>query len=287
MEDRQVTNPLVSVIIPCHNHGIYLEEAYASIVNQTYSPIETILVDDGSEDLESVRTFEAKHTPNIKVLYTEHRGPSAARNAAIKEAKGKYILPLDADDRVAPTYIEKAVAILEESQDVGIVYCRAEFFGAMSGEWALPEYSLYTMLQRNIIFCTAVFRREDWEQCGGYGEDMIYGLEDYDFWLSLIEMGKKVYKIPEILFFYRKHNTPSLLYKLQNSREKLTYSNFRIIEHHINLYRHYKKFIVPILLKSHYIPPYKVVYFKIIKLLSALIPIPSLRREFRKNFIDL
>ncbi|MCI5168333.1 MAG: hypothetical protein D3903_20135 [Candidatus Electrothrix sp. GM3_4] len=71
------------------------------------------------------------------------------------------------------------------------------------GEWQLPEYSLEEMLLNNVIFCTSFFRRADWETVGGFDSAMIYGWEDYDFWLSLIERGRQVKRIPEILFYYR------------------------------------------------------------------------------------
>ena len=76
-------------------------------------------------------------------------------------------------------------------------------FGAVEGVWNLPDYSLEEMLKDNIIFCSALFRKSDWELVGGYDPEMKYGWEDYDFWLSLIERGRKVLQLDEYLFFYR------------------------------------------------------------------------------------
>lgn len=76
-------------------------------------------------------------------------------------------------------------------------------FGAVNSEWNLPSYSIEEMLKDNVIFCSALFRREDWETVGGYDTGMVYGWEDYDFWLSLIERGRKVRQLDSQLFYYR------------------------------------------------------------------------------------
>ncbi|MCI5145419.1 MAG: glycosyltransferase, partial [Candidatus Electrothrix sp. AR3] len=138
-----------------------------------------------------------------RVLFTSNQGLAAARNNGIREAKGEYILPLDADDRIGPSYLERAVEFLDQDPVLGIVYCRAQLFGEVETEWLLPPFSLEQMLQDNIIFCSALFRYQDWQQVGGYCQELRYGWEDYDFWLSLLEMGRTVYQIPEILFYYR------------------------------------------------------------------------------------
>lgn len=193
----------VSIIMPCYNDGQYIEEAVASLRAQTYAPLELILVDDGSDDSNTLKAINHLQFPHLKKLHTNHIGPSAARNHGIAAAQGKYILPLDADDKIEPTYVEKAVAILEEKQEIGIVYCYADFWGKRTGPWQLPEYTLKEMLLGNVIFTSAMFRKADWTEAGGYRTAMESGLEDYDFWLSLLELGREVYQIPEVLFHYR------------------------------------------------------------------------------------
>lgn len=193
----------VSVIIPCYNQGHFVEEALASTKKQSYSDFEVVVVNDGSDDQHTVNLLSNLHLPGVRVLHTENQGLASARNNGIAAAEGEYILPLDADDLIEPGYLEAAVQILEKNINVGIVYCRARLFGAVQTEWLLPEYSLKEMLIDNVIFCSAMFRKADWEKVGGYDPGMIYGWEDYDFWLSLIEMGREVYQIPEILFSYR------------------------------------------------------------------------------------
>lgn len=193
----------VSVIIPCYNQGLYVSEAVDSILAQTYQDLEIIIVNDGSTDEQTNTLLDAFSRDKTKVIVTSNQGLAAARNNGISAASGQYILPLDADDRIAPLYIEKAVQLLDSEPDTGIVYCRAMLFGAVESEWVLPAYSLEEMLKDNVIFCSALFRREDWEAVGGYDTGMIYGWEDYDFWLSLIESGRTVRQLDSHLFYYR------------------------------------------------------------------------------------
>lgn len=195
--------PIVSVVIPCYNQGHFVDEAVASVRGQSFDDLEIIIVNDGSTDSFTNKLLSRYDKTRAKVITTANRGLAAARNTGIAAATGRYILPLDADDKIARGYVEQAVAILEERPDVGIVYCQATLFGAVETDWSLPDYSLPRMLIDNIIFCSAFFRYKDWLEVGGYDEGMIYGWEDYSFWLSLIEKGTEVYQIPEKLFSYR------------------------------------------------------------------------------------
>ena len=193
----------VSVIIPCFNQGKFVEEAVDSVLAQSYPNFEIIIVNDGSTDKKTNQLLQSYNRPKTRVISTDNQGLAAARNSGIKTANGEYILPLDADDRIGPTYLERAVSFLDERPELGIVYCRAKLFGAVDTEWLLPQFSLQEMLLDNVIFCSALFRFEDWERIGGYDENLLHGWEDYDFWLSLLELGREVFQLPEILFYYR------------------------------------------------------------------------------------
>ena len=195
--------PLVSVVIPCYNQGQFIEDAVASVAIQSFDDLEIIIVNDGSSDSFTNELLAGYDRDRVRVIATDNRGLAAARNTGIGAATGRYILPLDADDTINQGYVEKAVSILEENPEIGIVYCQATLFGAVETDWELPDYSLQRMLIDNIIFCSAFFRRDDWLAVGGYDEGMIYGWEDYSLWLSLIERGKKVHQIQERLFRYR------------------------------------------------------------------------------------
>jgi glycosyltransferase involved in cell wall biosynthesis len=194
--------PSVSVIMPCYNQGIYLDEAVDSILAQTYQGFEIIVINDGSTDAETIQILKDYKKPGVAVIHTDNRGPAAARNTGIQYARGRYILPLDADDRIGTTYLEKAISILDQNPAIGIVYCHAEFFGAKTGTFDLPDFNFPGILLGNMIFNSSVYRKADWEMVGGY-KDNFHGWEDYDFWLSLLGLGREVFRIPEVLYFYR------------------------------------------------------------------------------------
>lgn len=225
--------PKISIIIPCHNHGEYINDAVESVINQTYKDLEIIIINDGSADELTNRLLSGYTKPKTRVLTIPHQGLAAARNAGIKESQGEYILPLDADDKIGPMYAEEAAKILDSDTSVGIVYCDAVFFGEKTGRWELKEYSLQQELIENQIFCSAFFRKRDWEIVGGYNTNMIYGYEDWDFWLSLIEMGRKVHKLPDVYFFYRIRED-SMIQKIDD--EKQRYLLRQIYLNHLSLY---------------------------------------------------
>ena len=195
--------PLVSVIVPIYNAAPFLRETLDSIMASTYRPIEVVMVDDGSHDdsLKIAQTYCKQHA-ECQVIAQKNRGVSAARNTAIKAAKGTYILPVDADDKIADTFIEKAVEVIEHNHNIRVVGCRCWMFGAVDKEWKLPDFSHSLLARKNMIPATALYRKADWERCGGYCEEEIYR-EDWDFWLSMMELGGTFYRMNEILFYYR------------------------------------------------------------------------------------
>ncbi|GAA3571791.1 glycosyltransferase family 2 protein [Snuella lapsa] len=201
---------LVSVIIPSYNSAHFISEAIDSILEQTYGEWELIVVDDGSTDaLESVvRPYIAKDA-RISMVVKANGGLGSARNFGIRHAKGTYILPLDADDRFAPTFIEKAVAQFINRPDLKVVYCEAVYFGAKQGRWLLKDYSYKDLLVSNMIFASAMYKKADYERVGGYDEQILY--EDWDYWLRLLQDGGTVCKLPEVLFYYRQHQDGSLM----------------------------------------------------------------------------
>lgn len=244
--------PTVSVIIPCYNQGEYLHEAVASVRSQTFKDLEIIIVDDGSDDEQTASICKELEGPGIRVIRTANQGLAAARNNGIEYAAGNYVLPLDADDKIAPEYISEAVEVLESDSQIGIVYCRARLFGAVEGDWHLPEFSLEEMLKDNIIFCTALFRKEDWEIIGGYDPGMVHGWEDYDFWLSLIERGLKAHRLDGKYFFYRV--SPDSMVRSKEKTQKIGMFK-RIFQRHQKLFSdHIEVWLEPLLdLREQYL----------------------------------
>ncbi|MCQ2381498.1 MAG: glycosyltransferase family 2 protein [Acidaminococcaceae bacterium] len=159
--------------MPVYNMKDYVRESIDSVLTSTYKDLELILVDDGSTDGSSELCDEIAKVDmeRIKVFHIDNHGVSYARNYGIERSAGQYILPVDADDLIDKTYIEKAVQIIQTDEQIGIVYCEAKQFGKVNKIWDLPKISVSEILHRNIIFVTALFRKSDWKKVGGFSED--------------------------------------------------------------------------------------------------------------------
>lgn len=262
--------PKVSIIIPCYNQGKYVAEAINSALRQTFKDIEIVCVNDGSTDnsVEIIKSFENKYKNLIFLNNEENRGVIYSRNFAIKNCNGTYILPLDADDIIEPTYVEKAVKILDNNPNIGIVYCKAKIFGNYNKYWNLKPFNKSDILYENCIFCSALFRKSDFLKIGGYNNNMKYGCEDYDLWLSFIEQGLEVFQINEILFSYRQYDeTSRTTISLKNKKE--IWNN--LIKNHINLYLNDENFLERLIFSN----PIKTnkKYKKYKKMFNKLFPI--------------
>lgn len=212
-------NQLVSVIVTCFNLAQYLGETLDSVLAQTYQNWECVIVNDGSTDeTEEICQSYLDMDSRFKYIYQNNQGVSSARNNGIKSSSGVYILPLDADDIIAPNYIEEAVEILNQNDQIKIVYCDFQNFGeSLSKNY--PKFSVKKILIENMIFCTAFFRRSDFDKTNGYNEKMNQGIEDWDFWLIILAQGGEVHKIPKIYFYYRIRNNSR-----QRSIDEKTYA---------------------------------------------------------------
>src|SRR5262245_35333532 len=115
--------PRVSVVVPCFDLGRYLDEAIDSVLAQTFHDLEIVVVDDGSTDPFTCELLDRYDRPKTQLLRQSNRGPAAARNAGIRATTGHYVCCLDADDRLLPTYLEKAIQVLQQAPDVGFVSC--------------------------------------------------------------------------------------------------------------------------------------------------------------------
>lgn len=194
---------LVSIIVPCYYLAKYLPETLDSVLAQTYQSWECIIVNDGSiDETEKVANLYLDKDKRFKYIYQSNQGVSSARNNGIRNSLGTYILPLDADDLIAPQYIEEAVQILNKYDDVKIVNCNYQNFGEVKGS-VYPKFSIKKLLTENMIVCTSFFRKKHFDETNGYNENMIHGIEDWDFWLTLLSNGGQVYTIPKFYFFYR------------------------------------------------------------------------------------
>jgi glycosyltransferase involved in cell wall biosynthesis len=197
--------PAISIIIPCYNHGEYLREAINSIEQCNEKDLyEIIILNDGSTDKLTIDVLHKLTKEGYNVINQTNKGLGAARNNAIKEAVGKYILPLDSDNKIRPEYIYESIKILDEQPGIAMVYGDSEYFGEKTGRRNTGEFNLQKIMIGNYIDACAVYRKAVWDELGGYDEHMpVMGMEDYDFWLNMALNGYQFHYIPKILFDYR------------------------------------------------------------------------------------
>lgn len=228
---------LVSVIVPCYNSATYVAETLDSVLQQTYDNIEVIIVNDGSTDnlTDVIQPYLDKYE-NFHYYSQENKGLSGARNSGIRISKGQYILGLDADDLIAPTYIERCVDVLDNNPNVKLVYSRARYFDAMEGDWDFPPYSFRTLLIGNLIYASAVMRKSEFEKYGPYDESLRF-YEDWNLWINMLKDGGDVVLLDERLFFYRKHVDKLSMSDQRNDNREIDINNkMRIYERYKNVY---------------------------------------------------
>lgn len=201
------TAPRVSVVIPCYNQARFLPEAVASVVAQTMADWEILIVDDGSPDDTAAvaeRLIAAHPGRRITLIRQPNSGPGASRNAAIRRARGAYILPLDADDTVAPTLLAEMTAVLDAHPEVGFVYADVQRFGEERTVLRTRPYSLDRLRFDCLMMPETLFRRVAWAQVGGFNAAPAFRYEDWDFWLRLAAAGWQGHHIARPLVGYRR-----------------------------------------------------------------------------------
>lgn len=197
--------PRVSIIIPCYNHGHYLQEAIDSV--EQYQPqedYELLIINDGSTDKNTIGILQKLENEGYQIIHQENKGLAGARNQGIKESSGDYILPLDSDNRIRPTYISKGIQILDKYKDVGVVYGNRQLFGEENQIFIPPEFSIRWQLVQNHIDACAMIRKNVLKKLDGYDADMpVMGYEDWELWIRIYKAGYKFYHINKVLFDYR------------------------------------------------------------------------------------
>lgn len=204
IKDTEKPKARVAVIVPCYNHGLYLGECLDSVLQQTFSDWVCVVINDGSkDDSRDIALEYCKQDSRIHYLQQRNMGLSAARNNGIRSCESEYILPLDADDMIAPTYLEKTVSVADKDPEIKLVYTDCHLFGLVDQPFDLPEYSFQLLLQRNLFTATALYRRKDFNRTHGYEDKLLVGWEDWDFWLQLLYRDSIIIKVNETLFEYR------------------------------------------------------------------------------------
>lgn len=221
----------ISVVIPCYNYGLFLEEAVKSALLQTKRPDMIIIMDDHSTDTLTERIAGSLAKENQNIVY--FRNPSnfgiiRNRHEGVCKCNTDYIVCLDADDRLRTTYLEKTSKVLDENDKVGIVYTQVAMFGDLKDKtyvtewwhgnkepdfylWEYPPFNVNTkarIAQNNFIHCSAMFRKKAFDQVGGFIESSKKAKpEDYALWRAMIcDAGWDAYLVEEYLLEYRQHS---------------------------------------------------------------------------------
>lgn len=200
--------PLVSVVIPCFDHGRYLRGCLASVRQQKKCRTEILVVDDGSSDPETLQVLdELEEAADVRLLRLEaNRGPSAARNHGIEGAGGRYVLFVDADNLLMEDAVWRLVdQIASSGERVGYIYPNLQFFGNRDDYFEAPSFNLATLMHVNYCDTGSLFDSEIFERGHRFDESIVLGHEDWDFVLTLAEHGIIGEPAQHPTLLYRKH----------------------------------------------------------------------------------
>lgn len=202
--------PIVTIAIPYYNDGYYLKECLKSIINQSYTNWEAIVVDDCSilRDAESI-ILEINDPRVCYVRHDKNMGLAASRNTGFRLSKTPYIIALDADDMLPAFTLEIMVAFLESNNDCSCIYGNIQLFGTENTVWKSNKLAEKELTQTQWIPGSGtMMKKQLWESVGGYCEDetLRLGNEDWDFWLSAITKNINVFYVDNILYLYRRRS---------------------------------------------------------------------------------
>ena len=223
-------NPLVTVVLPVYNRSDLVVNALESVLNQTYRPIEFIIVDDGSTDdtWNVISMWAKKHegTTNFFVycLCQQNKGANEARNFGIHQSTGELVAFIDSDDYWLPAKLAKQVPLFFNDTQVGGVYCGIDLLDLQSGKPISSERKLYpqgwllpVLLVRDVTAGTPAYvvKRESFEKVGFF-DVSLQARQDWDMWIRL-STEYKIASVPEILVHAGKHIGPRLSSNPQGS----------------------------------------------------------------------
>jgi glycosyltransferase involved in cell wall biosynthesis len=236
---------LLSIVVPYYNMGAYLKETLTSLTQVRYEPREIIVVNDGCDDLNSITVlYEAEREFPVQVLNKTNGGLASARNAGALQARGEWLAFLDADDLVDPDYYGMAVEMLQVYDNVSFVGCWVKRFGDVQGIWPAWNPEPPYILVHNTMNAGPVFRRSDFLLYGRNDPAMVYGMEDYDSVLGMVENGCPGVALPRPLYHYRVRGDSM---SRQFNRDNVLYLYQLLAAKHRSLYAEYAPEVVNLL----------------------------------------
>lgn len=241
-----MTTPGVSVVITCFNLGAYLDEAVQSVLDQTYQNFEILIVDDGSDDSVTRLLLASYRRPKTRIIPTTNSGVARARNLGLGEARGAYVSFLDADDLLEPTFLEKAVALLESDSSRAFASCWLKAFGQAEFSWTPERCDFPHLLAEDTVCTAALMQRDLVTTAGGFDDDpRIDGYEDWELPVRLVAQGNQGLIIPEFLFRYRIRldSKSAARTTLPNHARVMEY----MVEKHADLYRRQSEGVIEVI----------------------------------------
>jgi hypothetical protein len=200
--------PLVSVVIPCFNHGRYLPSCLQHVRAQSWPELEVIVIDDASTEPDTLAVLDRlERDGGVKLIrQASNGGPSRARNAGIAQARGRYVLPVDADNLLLPDAVERLVEqLVEANERVGFVYPNLQYFGTRRDYFEAPPYNLFALLFGNYCDTCSLVDRSVYDAGIRFPEDIVLGHEDWDIALALADRGIRGEPARAETLLYRKH----------------------------------------------------------------------------------
>jgi len=206
---EQRAQPWLSVIIPCYNQGRFLAAAIESVLNQRSGAVEVIVVNDGSSD--GTAEVAARYAGRIRYLYQPNAGLSAARNTGLLEARGEFVLVLDADDYLYPDTLTMHAAVAARNLDADVFHGGVQYvdslghvLGQRDAERLTPD-PFHALLAGNPLACHSLTIRRRALAEVGFFDIRLRAAEDWDLWLRLAVAGREFVPVPGALVAYRRH----------------------------------------------------------------------------------
>ena len=226
--DYKEIEPIISVIIPFYNSYKYIEQTIISVLNQTFPYYEILIIDDGSTDEKSLKKLEEiqKLDKRIKVFHKENEGLAAARDYGASKASTscKYLMFLDDDDLIEPTFLECGYWTLETNKSASWAYSDSVGFGTQEYVWN-KYFDLDKMKKVNELISAALVRRSDFELVNGYELREKAVNEDWNFWLKLLSKEKYPVHMSFYGQWYRRKETGELQKASENKKRALEIIN--------------------------------------------------------------
>lgn len=230
---------LLSIIIPYYNLGNHVMETFENACNIDYPNYEIIIVNDGTTDahsLDVLSQIEAQQRPNVHIVHIENGGLANARNVGARAAKGEFLAFLDADDLIDKSFYSRGIDVLNRYDNVSFVYSWVQYFEGSQGVWPTFNTEFPYLLLANMLTAFVVVRKDDFLNFGANRKEMVYGMEDFDGWVSMVANGCYGVSIPEKLVHYRvRANSMSR----QFNRDMILYLYEQLSSHYPEIYAKY------------------------------------------------